>query len=559
MSASEATKVQSSAWTWLAVVLLGIGGLGGLAAGHAGHAAGVTPEGRLEGESYTALDGGCDPDFDGEHTRVMDDARTSAGQYAFAPHAGCGLTYDVDLATATRFTGFCSLDDPFPANLRVLADGTEVASAARLVGTGNAFVFNAFPAPASIAAGHHTLRVEYANTGSAPEWINLYLDYLRTDAPSSDPLPPAPSGLLAATGPGRGEVSLAWERTGNDCSTIGYRIYRGDAPGEETLLRQVGTVPSFVDSGLPDGAVRWYRVSAVGGSGEGPRSAEVMVSAPSLPGAPASLQARPDAPSLSAGRVRLAWDAPLATGGIPLLGYHVYRGTGVGDERDVGFTTARAFTDTPGTLLGLPDATATYHYRVTAGNAVGQGPASAEACSASSPWPAGLAPALGNPCPAADGTTERTLADETVPLAVDEATPAVDEDVLQVAGAMSSASTYTLRASLAGQELPPITVFTGGVALPRLDAALLHLPGVAVEEGASVRIVLAARSTPLAPVCLVAVGDACTVALPTDPTRPQDTGNALVVRAEVRDQEGRILAQQGLAVPLVGQAVAALP
>lgn len=82
----------------------------------------------------------------------------------------------------------------------------------------------------------------------------------------------APRNLDAATGPGVGEVSLTWEAPGEGCAPQKSRVYRGTESGGATFLAELGEVTAFTDSGLPNGAVRYYQVTAVNPAGEGPRS-----------------------------------------------------------------------------------------------------------------------------------------------------------------------------------------------------------------------------------------------------------------------------------------------
>jgi fibronectin type 3 domain-containing protein len=86
----------------------------------------------------------------------------------------------------------------------------------------------------------------------------------------------------------------------------------------------------------------------------------------------------PDAPTLSSatagsGNVALAWSAPTSDGGSAITGYKVYRGTSSGGEpilTTLGNVTS--WTDN-----GVTNGT-TYYYKVTAVNAIGEGPASSE-------------------------------------------------------------------------------------------------------------------------------------------------------------------------------------
>lgn len=88
-------------------------------------------------------------------------------------------------------------------------------------------------------------------------------------------LPDHPHKLLAASGPGLGQVTLTWEPPGHAAQDgiTGYRIYRGTASVPEALLAEVGAdVTSFTDGGLDPATTYHYKLSSVNPAGEGLRS-----------------------------------------------------------------------------------------------------------------------------------------------------------------------------------------------------------------------------------------------------------------------------------------------
>lgn len=90
-------------------------------------------------------------------------------------------------------------------------------------------------------------------------------------------VPSAPQNLAAQPAKGKG-VQLTWSPpASNGGSPItAYNIYRGNAPGSETLLTTVGNVTSFKDTSTTRGQTYYYTVTAVNAVGEGPASNEAF-------------------------------------------------------------------------------------------------------------------------------------------------------------------------------------------------------------------------------------------------------------------------------------------
>jgi hypothetical protein len=152
---------------------------------------------------------------------------------------------------------------------------------------------------------------------------------------------PGPAGLSAVAGSGRGQITLTWSAAAaNGSPILEYRIYAGTTPGGEspTPVAIVGpAVLSYVDSGLADGVQRYYKVSAVNGVGEGPRSNEATARTFQKPTPPVDLRAQ-----LGILQTLLTWQPPANNGGT-ITGYRIYRGTSSGGEvliAEVGNVTA---------------------------------------------------------------------------------------------------------------------------------------------------------------------------------------------------------------------------
>ena len=73
-----------------------------------------------------------------------------------------------------------------------------------------------------------------------------------------------------------------------------YKVYRGTTSGGESLLTTLGNVLTYTNTGLTNGQIYYYKVSAINSIGEGPQSNEARVTpvAPvTAPSAPQSLTA----------------------------------------------------------------------------------------------------------------------------------------------------------------------------------------------------------------------------------------------------------------------------
>ncbi len=103
--------------------------------------------------------------------------------------------------------------------------------------------------------------------------------------------PSAPLNLSATAGDK--QVFLTWDPPSFDggLPITNYRIYRGITSGGETFLTEIGNVLTHPDTGLTNGQLYCYRVSAVNAIGEGPLSNEACATPTTTPGAPTILQA----------------------------------------------------------------------------------------------------------------------------------------------------------------------------------------------------------------------------------------------------------------------------
>ncbi len=172
-----------------------------------------------------------------------------------------------------------------------------------------------------------------------------------------------------------GHVNLTWMAPADDGghSIYEYRIYRGNASGNESLIATVNsTVHQYLDTNVSYNHTYYYYVTAVNSLGEGLHSMEENVSLQagvSYPSPPREL-----AVSVGIEYVVLSWHAPTSNGGENITEYKIYRGTEPGKEVLIAVVNATTFTYNDTHVLGGE----TYYYYITAVNSAGESNNSAE-------------------------------------------------------------------------------------------------------------------------------------------------------------------------------------
>ncbi len=253
-----------------------------------------------------------------------------------------------------------------------------------------------------------TLKVTDAGDGTnmdLADWADAKLLPINSDAPVVPPPPPPPGTAPAAptnltATPGNALINLSWQSVTGAAS---YSLFRGTSANNQstTAIATNLTATSFSNTGLTNGTAYFYKVRAVNSAGAGNPSNEATatpVAAPPPPPppppaptvAPTNLTATPGNTTIA-----LSWTA--VTGATS---YNVYRGTATNAQATTPVATnltAPTFNNT-----GLTNGTR-YFYKVTAVNAGGIGPASAEA--SATPLGAPVAPVLTS----AAGDTRVTL------------------------------------------------------------------------------------------------------------------------------------------------------
>jgi titin len=185
-------------------------------------------------------------------------------------------------------------------------------------------------------------------------------------------VPTMPRSLAATPTNLTGQIRLTWSApssTGGSPVTD-YVVQRSlNGTSWTTVSDGVNPTTGLTVTGLANGTRYYLRVAAKNVVGTGPASAAVSAIPRTRPSAPRSLTATP---LNVAGQMRLAWLAPLSTGGSPITDYVIQRsldGTNWTTISD-GVNTTTAFT-----VTGLTGGTR-YVFRVAAKNVAGTGPPS---------------------------------------------------------------------------------------------------------------------------------------------------------------------------------------
>ena len=152
-----------------------------------------------------------------------------------------------------------------------------------------------FPAPAGQTFG---VEVEDSKSCSFNHWSDNGNDRFRLFTAQSPPpvltavfdcsinptVSSAPQNLLVYSG--NAQVGLSWSVPSNNGGSAisNYTIYRGTSSNGETLLKEIGNSPSYLDGNVTNGQTYYYYVTATNSAGQSLPSNEVSA----LPTAPTS-------------------------------------------------------------------------------------------------------------------------------------------------------------------------------------------------------------------------------------------------------------------------------
>jgi len=177
-----------------------------------------------------------------------------------------------------------------------------------------------------------------------------------------DVVPGAPTAVTVTAGDN--ETTLSW---GAVAGATAYNVYRSTTPGVQGTKIGASPTPSYVDATAANGTTYYYQVTADNAAGEGTASTQ---SPGVTPAVPAVVPAAPEGLSVDAGdaTVTASWTAVANA-----KSYNVYRSTNAGTQGPkIGSSSTTQYVD------AAVSNGSTYYYTVTADNAAGEGPASAQ-------------------------------------------------------------------------------------------------------------------------------------------------------------------------------------
>jgi PKD repeat protein len=196
-------------------------------------------------------------------------------------------------ASATPTSGQIPLNVAFTGTA---TGGTPSYSYSWNFGDGSATSTSQNPSHTYSNAGTYTATLTVTDSSSPAKTASSSVTI--TASPVAGTAPGAPTGLTAQ--PGSGQVSLSWTAPASNggVNITSYRVYRGTASGNETLLTSggcsgLGAVTSCTDTGLANGQAYFYKVSAVNAVGEGAQSNEASATPSGSGCTPAQLLGNP--------------------------------------------------------------------------------------------------------------------------------------------------------------------------------------------------------------------------------------------------------------------------
>jgi fibronectin type 3 domain-containing protein len=196
------------------------------------------------------------------------------------------------------------------------------------------------------------------------------VDYVSFTAQWQFPVPSTPENVKAEA-LSSSSIRVSWDAvTGADS----YKVYYGNSP-DDSFTNSIGggTGTSYTDASCAPETTRYYKVSAVNGTGESEKSSATSATTPelSVPSAPSNVTAT----AQSSSNIRITWNTVSGA-----TSYKVYYEIGSSSTKNLAGTVTSG---TSYTHTGLQSST-TYYYYITAINSAGESGYSAYGSAATS-------------------------------------------------------------------------------------------------------------------------------------------------------------------------------
>lgn len=181
-------------------------------------------------------------------------------------------------------------------------------------------------------------------------------------------LPSTPIDLTSTSGDSC--VNLTWIPPSSDGGSpiTNYTIYRSNASNAETLLIEIGNVLNYTDTSVTNGITYYYKVGAKNAIGEGLLSNETSAIPATIPSEPVGLIT-----IIGNNFVNITWHIPVSDGGSQITNYKIYRSITPNDEESHKQIENLLYYNDSSVTNGI-----TYYYKISAKNAIGEGPLSEE-------------------------------------------------------------------------------------------------------------------------------------------------------------------------------------
>ena len=214
--------------------------------------------------------------------------------------------------------------------------------------------------------------LRFGESAQGPYWLPAAAVSITGATTALPQVPGAPGDFPTPTATHQ-SVTLTWAAPTTGGTVNGYRLWRQTGEEAFTVLGTdlAADVFIYIDTTVLANTAYQYRVQALSDAGAGVRAPAVSVTTavtPRKPGMPTDLTAAPGADS----QMALTWLAPTDPGTQSVTGYRIERSADVMPRSWTEVVANTGNTDLTWTDSGL-DAATTYHYRVSARNAVGVG------------------------------------------------------------------------------------------------------------------------------------------------------------------------------------------